>query len=1097
VSQSDEEAIAKLNSEIAALRQEVERHRQYQSLLANVEAVANQGVWEWIINQESMYWSKGLFRIFGESPGEVEPTFARYLSKFVPEDRARVQEMMMRALSEGISFSHDERILRSDGSAVYLHILGYATLDPFGRPSSLVGVCQDVTKQKSLEAAVHRGERIRQLMFDTVGDVLFYLKVHQDSGKFEFLSANQSFLDATGLAESEVVGKFVEEVIPEPSLQVVLANYRRAIEEKRAIHWDEVTVYPAGRKVGEVSVTPLFDSDGRCSGLVGAVHDVTERKEAEERLQEAVSLQHATIESTADGILVVDQNGRIIDYNRKLLEIWRLPEAAVKSKSYEDAINEVFDLLEEPEECVRRLAEILQNVNADSFDVLRFKDGTVMERHSRPQKIDGKTIGRVFSYRDISARARVERELKESETRKSAILDSALDSIITMDHEGKIREFNGAAETQFGYRANEAVGRDLADLIIPERLRDRHRRGLAHYLATGEGPILGRRMEQHALRRDGSEFPAEISIVVVRPAGVPLFTGFIRDVSERVRYQEELEKSVSILRGTLESTADGLLVLNRRGRITHFNKKMSELWQVPEGVLVSMDGRGLIALIKGKLKQPRVFLRAVLKLQADPMAQHRGSVELSNGRILEWYSQPQRIDQNYVGRVWSFRDMTDAILAESRIRLQTDRLKFLADASLTFAQARLELQPLLSTVARRTAEFLQEGCVIRLISADKGSLDVVAYHHVNPELLLEMQHVIPRGFRLIDDQLAAQLIATGKPVSVSATKPEVMAKVRAEFWPTLERFPVHSWVAIPMRVGGQVTGIITFFRYKPGAAYSPEEVSFLQDLADRAALAIENAKLYSESRSAVHLREEFIMTASHELRTPLTPLKAQLQLLTMSIRTGAIVPGKAKKAAEVLSLISSAESHVSKMIQLVEEMLDAVRMASRGVSLSIVRTDLSSLVRDAVDRLRKELEAAKCPLELSIEPLIVGNWDRFRIEQIVINLLTNAMKFGAGRPIRIELSREDGHAKLVVRDFGIGVIKEDQARIFEPFERAVSVKRFGGLGLGLYIVRQLVEAHGGKVRVVSSPDQGTAFTVELPFASPIAGGFTRKWESAA
>ncbi|WP_425440856.1 sensor histidine kinase [Polyangium sorediatum] len=143
--------------------------------------------------------------------------------------------------------------------------------------------------------------------------------------------------------------------------------------------------------------------------------------------------------------------------------------------------------------------------------------------------------------------------------------------------------------------------------------------------------------------------------------------------------------------------------------------------------------------------------------------------------------------------------------------------------------------------------------------------------------------------------------------------------------------------------------------------------------------------------------------------------------------------------------------------------------------------DLTTLACEAVDGLQHQITAAGCTVELVASEPVVGRWDRFRIEQVFINLLTNAIKYGMGKPITVGARRVGPRAEFWVEDRGMGIPKEDQARIFERFERAVSSRSFGGLGLGLYIARQIVEAHGGTIRVCSEPGHGATFTVELPF----------------
>src|SRR5262249_28227452 len=173
-----------------------------------------------------------------------------------------------------------------------------------------------------------------------------------------------------------------------------------------------------------------------------------------------------------------------------------------------------------------------------------------------------------------------------------------------------------------------------------------------------------------------------------------------------------------------------------------------------------------------------------------------------------------------------------------------------------------------------------------------------------------------------------------------------------------------------------------------------------------------------------------------------------------------------------------------RLAQLVSELMDVSRISEGRLQLHRDEVDLAELVRDVARRFSDDASKAGCAVSLHVEGATRGQWDQLRIEQVVTNLLTNALKFGAGRPVELVISGSEGRARVAVRDHGIGVAPEDAERIFARFERASAARMFGGLGLGLYIVRQIVEAHGGHVRVESAPGEGSMFTVDLPCQPP-------------
>ena len=234
----------------------------------------------------------------------------------------------------------------------------------------------------------------------------------------------------------------------------------------------------------------------------------------------------------------------------------------------------------------------------------------------------------------------------------------------------------------------------------------------------------------------------------------------------------------------------------------------------------------------------------------------------------------------------------------------------------------------------------------------------------------------------------------------------------------------------------------------------------------------ETARLYHEAQEAVRVRDTFLSVAGHELRTPLNALKLQLY----NARRRAL----ASDSTESDRSLTRIQAQIDRLIALTNDLLDVSRMQSGKLMLEVADADLTEVAREVVARLSEGADRAGCALTLSAEGPVLGEWDAFRIDQVLTNLLANALKFGAGKPVEVSVSRRDGMALLAVRDEGIGIAAEDQARVFERFERAVADRSFGGMGLGLWISRQIVEAHGGMLSVESAPGSGSRFEAALP-----------------
>jgi signal transduction histidine kinase len=240
-------------------------------------------------------------------------------------------------------------------------------------------------------------------------------------------------------------------------------------------------------------------------------------------------------------------------------------------------------------------------------------------------------------------------------------------------------------------------------------------------------------------------------------------------------------------------------------------------------------------------------------------------------------------------------------------------------------------------------------------------------------------------------------------------------------------------------------------------------------------MAIDNARLYQEAQEALRLREEFLSIASHELKTPLTALQLQAQMLRRMTDAGQ------RSAEGTERVLLGIDRQVKRLARLTTDLLDVSRIAAGRFTLERTSLDLSGLVEAVSLRFDEELAAAGASIAFHVQPGIRGQWDRHRLDQVVSNLISNAIKYGQGSAIDVELSRDEHGARLVVADRGIGIESADLGRIFERFERVETPERTGGLGLGLFIVREIVEAHGGRVWAESRPDAGTRFTVQLPY----------------
>jgi PAS domain S-box-containing protein len=513
--------------------------------------------------------------------------------------------------------------------------------------------------------------------------------------------------------------------------------------------------------------------------------------------------------------------------------------------------------------------------------------------------------------------------------------------------------------------------------------------------------------------------------VVTDERGKPIrLVGSCWDITDLKDAVSSLERTRSLLEATIEATADGLLVVDLQGKVMAFNQRFLTLWRIPSEIAVRHDDEKLLRFVLDQLEDPDGFMSGVRELYGHPDRESFDVLRFKDGRVFERYSVPQRVKADVIGRVWSFRDVTD------RERLFR-RALFLADATRLLAS--LDVEPALDSVAHLAVPYLGDGCAVDLFgSGGPRRLLVVSRDPTQP----------------INPELHSSVLAGHAAVYSLGSR---------------------SCMVAPLVIKDTVVGALTFVSART-RRYTSEDLELAEELASRAALSVENANLYRGAQQALQARDEFLSIAAHEIRGPITSIHIAVQGL-----------GKGKAPGQAMpKLLDIIEREDRRLGRFVDELLDLGSIRTGRVHLAFEDVDLGNVVREVSSRLGAELARTGSSLSITSEGHPVGQWDRFRMEQVVANLLWNAMKFGLGKPISVNVSEQEGTTTLVVKDQGIGIPPDMLERIFKPFERAESARHYGGLGLGLFIVNTIVNSLGGSVRVESERNLGSTFTVELP-----------------
>ena len=638
-----------------------------------------------------------------------------------------------------------------------------------------------------------------------------------------------------------------------------------------------------------------------------------------------------------------------------------------------------------------------------------------------------------------------------------------------------------------GFSREEILQMKLAELTHPEDVQTS--REYLDRIRAGE--LDEYKIEKRYVRKDGSVIWVHLTVSTVRSVNRdPLYlVAFIDDITERRNAQREASRSFSLLRATLESTADGILVVDLDGKILNFNQKMTDMWEIPAEIFASGDDQRAIGAALEKLVHPDDFMSKVMELYRHPEEASYDVLELKDGRIFERYSQPQRIDDVAVGRVWSFRDVTarkhaeqhgNALAREQAARAEAEnsekRAALLAEASRVLS-ASFDYQTTLAALVRLAVPALADYCALDIVSAD-DSFERVGEAHVDPakSALIRQVARFPRSALTANHPLI-RVVTTGVPVLEAVITP---AFIRASFAEpeqrrTVEALEPRSLICVPLVNSGKPLGALTLVTSASGRKYEIADLSLAADLARRAAIVVEHARLFHEAQQATRARDDVLAVVAHDLRNPLNTVTMAISLMLEN------TPVENVQERRQVEIVRRAADRMNRMIQ---DLLDVKRMESGRLGIDAQPESPASLVNDTIEMLRPIATGSTVALESDVsEDLLPVLADSARIQQVLSNLVGNAVKF-TPRDGRVVVCAEpiDGGVRFGVKDTGPGIPPDQLPHIFGQFWQAMPSDR-RGIGLGLAIAKGIVEAHGGMIWVESQVGSGSNFYFTLPSAA--------------
>jgi PAS domain S-box-containing protein len=589
-------------------------------------------------------------------------------------------------------------------------------------------------------------------------------------------------------------------------------------------------------------------------------------------------------------------------------------------------------------------------------------------------------------------------------------------------------------------------------------------------------PLLGRDVRCCSLQ-DHATTVAAIQDAVLRTTQRRLYNAQIHAANQQLTDITSARPSATEYLGRLLDHAPiGIATLDQHGAVVGWNRTAGTLIQRSERDVLGIPFVALFppteqAALQHILHESAATDRAIMPTLVQ--AARADGLSL----WLQITAAPLPLPGYVRGTLLLFEDVTARIHAEQEREASQQRLTFLAELGLVLA-ASLDYQTTLSRLAEALVPTLADWCIIDLIEADQR-LDRVAVATANSAIEQPL-HMLRERYPLTWEsrQPAAEALRQRRGVLFPGFSPESLAATvyDQDHLTLIEVLKPQSAMAVPIMLRDRLLGALTLARIAATPAYTEQDLRFAEEVANRAALVIENTRLYAEAQAAIQTRDQFLSLAAHELRTPITTVLGSAQLIQRQLKQSPAATDRELQRVQTLI------DHVWRLQRLIQTLLDPARIAAGQLSIEREPVDLSLTIRQILEALQPTLRDHHIVTQGLDTPCIITG-DQMRLEQVVQNILQNAIKYSPnGGAIRVELAQHTQHVDLTIHDEGIGIPSDDIARITERFYRAMNVRstNFSGMGIGLYVVKEILTAHGGTLRIESRHGAGTQIQVRLP-----------------